>query len=226
MRAGSRIAVLFSLLLALGGHASGHSSSGGQRVSRQKKATSAVRPKVVRSATSRPAALLKGAKGKNFRLPESVRPSRYDVELSLDPAAGTFAGTGRIAMNLDAPTSAITLHSIGHKFGPMSVRVGRRKVAVKAIERNPKSETVTLYLAEEVPAGQANLHLTWSGAINQGLRGLYKADDKLVVTQFEAADARRAIPSFDEPSFKATWALTVEAPKGAVVRSNGDILDS
>jgi len=226
MRAGSRFAVLFSLVVALGGDASGRSSTGGQRVSRQKKATTSVRPKVVRSAAGRPAALLKGAKGKNFRLPESVRPSRYDVELKLDPEGGSFAGQGRIALDLGAATRSITLHSIGHTFGPMSVRVGRRKVAVESIERNPKSETVTLYLAEEVPAGRANLHLSWSGKINQGLRGLYKADDKLVVTQFEAADARRAIPSFDEPSFKATWALTVEAPKGAVVRSNGDILDS
>lgn len=225
MRAGSRIAVLFSVLLAVGGDASGHSSSGGQRVSRQRKSTS-VRPKVVRSAAGRPAPMVKGAKGKNFRLPESVRPSRYDVELALDPAAGTFAGKGRIAVDLTEPTRAITLHSIDHTFGPMSLRVGRRKVAVEAIERNPKSETVTLYLAEAVPAGRANLHLTWSGKINQGLRGLYKADDKLVVTQFEAADARRAIPSFDEPSFKATWALTIEAPKAAVVRSNGDVLDS
>jgi len=225
MRAGLRSLALFSVVLALTGDASGHSSSGGQRVSRQKKSTT-VRPNVVRSAASRPGALLKGSKGKNFRLPESVRPSRYDVELKLDPAAGTFQGASRVALDLDQATRSITLHSVGHTFGPMAVRVGNRKVAVESIERNPKSETVTLYLAEEVPAGRANLHLTWSGKINQGLRGLYKADDKLVVTQFEAADARRAIPSFDEPSFKATWALTVEAPDGAVVRSNGDVVES
>ncbi len=225
MRAGLGIAVVFSLVLAAGGDASGHRTTGGQRDSRQRRSTP-VRPKVVRSAATRPARLLAGAKGKNFRLPESVRPSRYDVELSLDPAGGTFGGKARIAMDLAQPTRSITLHSVGHRFGPASVRVGRQRVAVEAIERNPKSETVTLYLADEVPAGRANLHLTWKGTINQGLRGLYKADDKLLVTQFEAADARRAIPSFDEPSFKATWALTVEAPEGAVVRSNGDVLDS
>ena len=225
MRAGIAIAAVFSLLLAAGGDASGRGATAGQSVSRQRKATAA-RPARVRSAVARPSKMLKGAKGKNFRLPESVRPSRYDVELALDPERGSFAGKGRIALDLGEPTRSITLHSIGHRFGPMSLRVGRRLVAIEAIERNRKSETVTLYLAEEVPAGRANLHLTWSGAINQGLRGLYKADDNLVVTQFEAADARRAIPSFDEPSFKATWALTVEAPEGAVVRSNGDVLDS
>src|SRR6185436_18457198 len=99
MRAGLRSLALFSVVLALTGDASGHSSSGGQRVSRQKKSTT-VRPNVVRSAASRPGALLKGSKGKNFRLPESVRPSRYDVELKLDPAAGTFQGASRVALDL------------------------------------------------------------------------------------------------------------------------------
>ena len=222
MRAGPGIAAVFSLVVALGGEASGHRSTAGQRVSRQR--ASASRPARA-AATARPPSP-KGVKGRNFRLPESVRPSRYDVELRLDPAGGTFGGKARIALDLDESTQAITLHSIGHRFGPASVRVGRRKVAVSRIERNPKSETVTLHLAEPVPAGRANLHLRWSGTISQGLRGLYRADDRLVVTQFEAADARRAIPSFDEPSFKATWALTVEAPEGAVVRSNGDVLAS
>ena len=225
MRAGLAAAVLFSLVVAAAGEASGRRSTGGQTVSRQR-GSKVVRPKVVRSAAGRPAPALKGVQGKNFRLPESVRPSRYDVELRLDPSAGTFAGSSRIALDLAQPTRSITLHSIGHRFAETSVRVGRRTVAVKGIERNRRSETVTLFLAEEVPAGRANLHLRWSGRINEGLRGLYRADDRLVVTQFEAADARRAIPSFDEPAFKAVWALTVEAPADTVVRSNGDVLSS
>ncbi|HEU5058386.1 MAG TPA: hypothetical protein VFU21_17765, partial [Kofleriaceae bacterium] len=225
MRAGLASAVLFSLVVATAGEASGRRSTGGQPVSRQR-TSRAVRPAVVRAAASRPAAMPRGVKGKNFRLAGSVRPDRYDVELRLDPAAGTFAGKARIAIDLDVPTREITLHSIGHRFGPMSVRVGRRTVRVAAIERSRKSETVTLFLAEPVPAGRANLHLAWTGTINEGLRGLYRADDRLVVTQFEAADARRAIPSFDEPSFKARWALTVEAPADTVVRSNGEVLRS
>jgi len=224
MRAGLRIAFVFWVVALLTGAASGRSSSGGQRVSRQKK--TAVGPKVVRAASARPSAMPRGVKGKNFRLSEAVRPNRYDVELKLAPEAGTFEGKARVALDLETATRSITLHSVGHRFGSMSVRVGNRTVAVDSIERNPKSETVTLYLAEEVPAGRANLHLTWSGKINQGLRGLYRADDNLVVTQFEAADARRAIPSFDEPSFKAAWALTVEAPEKAVVRSNGEVVES
>src|SRR5687767_5300145 len=98
MRAGLVAAVLFSLVVAAAGEASGRRSTGGQPVSRQR-GSKVVRPKVVRSAAGRPAPALEGVQGKNFRLPESVRPSRYDVELRLDPAAGTFAGSSRIALD-------------------------------------------------------------------------------------------------------------------------------
>ena len=40
------------------------------------------------------------------------------------------------------------------------------------------------------------------------------------VTQFEAVDARRALPCFDEPWFKAWFEVTIAARKGLVVLSN------
>src|SRR3569832_72526 len=77
-----------------------------------------------------------------------------------------------------------------------------------------ESETVTLVFPAPLPAGTATLHLTWSGRFRPGLRGLYRAG-RIAVTQFEAADARRVFPCFDEPAFKATWDLTLrDVPAG------------
>lgn len=45
-------------------------------------------------------------------------------------------------------------------------------------------------------------------------------DRYAAVTQFEAADARRCFPCWDEPAVKATFALTVTAPKNRTVHSN------
>jgi puromycin-sensitive aminopeptidase len=56
--------------------------------------------------------------------------------------------------------------------------------------------------------------------MTEGLRGLYPAGDGIAATQFEAADARRVFPCFDEPGFKAPWRLAVEAPQGVTVLSN------
>jgi puromycin-sensitive aminopeptidase len=85
----------------------------------------------------------------------------------------------------------------------------------------PASETVVLRFASPVPRGPATREIAWTGRMTDGLRGLYPAGAGIAATQFEAADARRVFPCFDEPGFKATWRLAVEAPKGIAVLSNG-----
>jgi puromycin-sensitive aminopeptidase len=89
----------------------------------------------------------------------------------------------------------------------------------------PLSETVVLRFDRDVPPGNASLHVDWTGRFSDGLRGLYLAGE-VASTQFEAADARRVFPCFDEPSFKAHWALTVEVPAGLAVLSNGPVVES
>jgi puromycin-sensitive aminopeptidase len=77
-----------------------------------------------------------------------------------------------------------------------------------------------LRLAAPADAGSATLELAWTGAFCGGLRGLYLAGPDLAATQFEAADARRVFPCLDEPGFKATWQLSVEAAHGLEILSN------
>ena len=47
---------------------------------------------------------------------------------------------------------------------------------------------------------------------------------KYAASQFEATDARRAFPSFDEPDYKATFDITAVADKGLVAISNQKIV--
>src|SRR5439155_25099013 len=65
---------------------------------------------------------------------------------------------------------------------------------------------------KQMPAGSHELKLAWSGAIAETLRGLYRSTrpgERYAATQFEAADARRAFPCFDEPEFKARFTLAL-----------------
>ena len=71
------------------------------------------------------------------------------------------------------------------------------------------------------------IHVRYSGILNDQLRGFYISKTKLrkyAVTQFESTDARRAFPCFDEPAFKATFAVTLTIDRGDTAISNGKVL--
>ena len=158
---------------------------------------------------------------KNFRLPLSIRPRRYAATLTLDMEARAFTGLQTIELELDTPTDEIILHAIALKLGEVVFRAADGRIIMPAeTHEAPLSETVVVRFGEKLPQGEGALDVTWTGRFTEGLRGLYMAG-KVAATQFEAADARRLFPCFDEPSFKARWALTVQVPTGLTALSNG-----
>jgi puromycin-sensitive aminopeptidase len=159
---------------------------------------------------------------RNFRLSRDVLPRRTQAALTLDMEARTFAGEAELTLSVERPVRSIVLHAVELDVSVAEVqsvgRVSRARVQVR-----PVSETVLLELDDELPAGEARLVLRWTGRFTEGLRGLYLAGS-VAATQFEAADARRVFPCFDEPAFKCTWALTVKVPPKLVALSNGRVL--
>jgi puromycin-sensitive aminopeptidase len=158
--------------------------------------------------------------GKNFRLPLDVRPVRYAARLRVDMGADRFEGELEIELTLDGPRGDVHLHAVGLEISSARAEVNGRALEGHATA-DAESETATLIFPEPLPAGPATLRLAYRGAFSPGLRGLYRAGG-LAVTQFEAADARRVFPCFDEPAFKAVWDVTLTGvPGGAVALSNG-----
>ena len=156
---------------------------------------------------------------RNYRLPRTVLPSRYGVELSIDPAAKSFSGRLVIDLELSEPTDEIVLHAIELTLARATLRGDGQPVEAR-IDLAPASETAILRFPRKLAPGKRSLEIDWSGRFCEGLRGLYQAGS-VAVTQFEAADARRLFPCFDEPAFKARWALSLELPQGLVALSNG-----
>ena len=158
--------------------------------------------------------------GKNFRLPTDVRPKSYEADLRLDLPAGRFEGRLVMALTLGAGRDRLHLHAVGLDVLSAEIELGGGRRLPGQPSADADSQTVTLAFAEPLPAGAAKLSIGYRGQFSPGLRGLYRAGP-LAVTQFEAADARRLFPCFDEPAFKATWQLTVSGvPNGHVVISN------
>ena len=140
----------------------------------------------------------------DFRLSKDVRPTRYGLEFDLDLERWRFTGKGTIALQLARPAREITLHSV-----ELDIEASGD---VAAVSYDAESQTATLTLAKELPSGAGDLRLEWSGEIAEKLRGLYRSTrpgERYAATQFEAADARRAFPCFDEPEFKARFAVAL-----------------
>ena len=159
------------------------------------------------------------------QLPIGVTPLAYTLDLLTDPALETFSGTVSIDVSVDKPHSRIWLHALD-----LAV------ISAKATTADGQSITATftgdqadggvsrLDFATPLPAGVSTLTMVYSAPYNANLAGLYKvtqADRPYLASQMEAIDARRMLPSFDEPRFKTPWTISVTAPEGMEVVTNG-----
>jgi aminopeptidase N len=170
--------------------------------------------------------LLIACVGNAQRLPGDVVPSHYQITLAPDLKNATFEGEETIAVRVLKPTSNIVLNAAEIKFGDVTVTSGSATQAAR-VTTDGKSEMATLALGNALPAGEATIHIKFAGTLNDQLRGFYLSNTKrrnYAVTQFEATDARRAFPCFDEPAMKATFDLSVVADKDDTAISNSKIV--
>ena len=189
--------------------------------------------------------VVRGARMQAQRLPGSVRPEHYSLTITPDLKAATFTGSETIDVVVERPVSAITLNAAEIEFGAVIAYLGQEQ-GQQQVQRqghtqipfgNDKQEdkqdaSVTLDGAKEqatftfahaLPVGPVRLAIEYKGILNDKLRGFYLSKTKLRsygVTQFEATDARRAFPSFDEPALKATFDVTLVVDRGDTAISN------
>lgn len=165
---------------------------------------------------------------RDYRLPKSIRPVRYDLRIDVDLEAWRFSATETIAITLDQPATSITLHAVELSVDQAQAVGSDGKANRASVSTNAEAETITLSFDRSIPAGEARLELSFSGTILARLRGFYRSTKdgaRYAATQFEAADARRAFPCFDEPEFKARFALTLVIPDSLVAIANGRITE-
>lgn len=165
----------------------------------------------------------------SYRLPRTVTPNRYDLEIVPDLVEGTFSGSVRIALTVLETVRTITLNAVELDLRDVAVVPAGSPALDGTVDPDPDHEQATLRFARDLPPGSAELRLHFDGRLNESLRGFYRirsegADGTPVfigATQFEATDARRAFPCWDEPDFKAVFQVTLVIDEGLVALSNG-----
>jgi puromycin-sensitive aminopeptidase len=155
----------------------------------------------------------------DFRLVTDVRPRRYGLRFDLDLEGWRSTGSARIDLVTGRPAKEIVLHACDLDIGAARLD-GEPAIDISYDE---DAQTATLEFSSEAAAGDHVLELEWQGEIRSALRGLYRStrgEERYAATQFEAADARRAFPCFDEPEFKARFALELAHPSGLMAVAN------
>ena len=156
------------------------------------------------------------------RIPDLVTPDHYQLTITPDFANENFAGDETIQIRLLKSSSSITLNAAEIKFAEVTIVSGGKTQTAK-VTPDENNQMATLALPEPLAAGPAEIHIRYTGILNGQLRGLYlsKANNrKYAVSQLENTDARRMYPSFDEPSYKATFDITAIIDKGDTAISN------
>ncbi|HSG06309.1 MAG TPA: M1 family metallopeptidase, partial [Nitrospiria bacterium] len=156
------------------------------------------------------------------RLPETVKPSRYDLNLTIDPQARKFSGTVSIDLEVKETIRSITLHALDLNVETATF-AGNGENLDARITIDAPSETAAMTFERDLSAGAAKLEIGFSGSIGKQLRGLYGVEvdgEVFAFTQLEATDARRMFPCFDEPALKARFLLTVTIPEDLTALSN------
>jgi puromycin-sensitive aminopeptidase len=166
------------------------------------------------------------------RLPPSTRPRRYELLITPDLGASSFSGEVVIALELTEPTDRIVLNARELDVSLVELSQGGAPVAA-TLAVDARTEQLVITAERPLAAGDALLELRFDGAISHGLLGFYRstyvdeagAQQVLAATQFEAPHARAAFPCFDEPEFKAIFAITLVVADDLLVLSNGPEID-
>ena len=158
-------------------------------------------------------------------LPNEVTPSRYDIQIKPDAAKMRFDGKVTIAITVKRPTQSLTLNAADLTFS--KVVLSGHEAETPTIAFDTEVQTAKISFAAPIQPGDYSLTIDYAGLINTQSRGLFAVDyedangkGQMLVTQFEAPDARRFVPSWDEPSRKAVFALEAIVPEGRMALSN------
>ena len=168
-----------------------------------------------------------------YRLPRHVVPHRYDLTIEPDLERATFTGRVDIAITIEEATDEIVLNALELEFGEIALTNARGQTRSVTVTFEKEEERARLVLADEAAPGDWSLSIAFEGILNDKLRGFYRStfidnegnERAIATTQFEATDARRAFPCWDEPDFKAVFAITLVVDADLLAVSNNRQID-
>ncbi len=168
-----------------------------------------------------------------YRLPHHIRPTHYDLRIEPDLTAHSFTGHEVVTLTITEPASEILLNAVELEISSAMVSAEGQEPRAGTVEMDSEHQRCRITLQQVITPGIWRLHLAFRGTLNDKLRGFYRSSYKdshgvahtLAATQFEATDARRAFPCWDEPHFKTVFSVTLVIDPALTAISNTRVLE-
>lgn len=152
-------------------------------------------------------------------LPDPLTLDRVVLEMEIDPRADTFSGAVDLHVTLAEPRPGVWLHGQDLTVSLAEIDGQQATFAVKTDHGTARVST-----GDTLAAGAHVLHLEWTAPLAEDLSGLFKVHERghhFALAKSESIQARRYMPGFDEPRFKAPYSVTLTVPEGYTVVGNG-----
>jgi len=167
-----------------------------------------------------------------FRLPRTVEPVTYRLEIEPNVASATFSGTVAIDVVVHETVEEIVLNAAELAVSDVEVATPDGAVVSCSVTFDDELEQVVFRAHSEIPPGPATISCRFTGTLNDKLRGFYRSThtgpdgetQTIATTQFESVDARRCFPCFDEPDRKAVFEIALIVHPEADAISNSPVV--
>jgi len=157
------------------------------------------------------------------KLPKTVVPVHYTLDLKPDLDRLTVTGSQVVEIDVKAPTDRLLLNTVRTTFASAVVD----GIGTATVSFDPGEKSATLTFTRELGVGRHTVRIAFTSQINQRPGGPFRIEyrrgllrKRIFSTHLQPNEARELFPSWDEPSFKATFDLTVTVPRSFLAVSN------
>ena len=158
-----------------------------------------------------------------YRLPRTVVPAHYDLEIHLESLQEPFAFKGVVSITCDVEENVDKVLMNIKDLEVTSVNVNED--GAKNFRVSESEERLEIEPRSDLKAGEkVVIKVAFNGRLSSSLGGFYRVKQSENVfggaCHFEPTGARKAFPCWDEPAFRATFSISIRASKSLCILSN------
>ena len=155
-------------------------------------------------------------------LPRVASPLSYDLTLRVDPRELNFGGTAVIRVSLSEAAGGIWLHGQGLDVSAVRLRAGAAEFEGRWVDVLPSGVAWLSFQRRLVP-GEVTIEIDYTAPFDANLSGLFRVEeqgDAYALAKSESVQARKFLPGFDEPRYKAPFKVSLIIPEDDVAITN------